>query len=701
MKQLQIVGQGQTFPLREGQAAFILGSDATADFNLSDSTIEGRHAKFTRRGQAWGVESVGGKVFLNRDEIEARETIAIGDQIQLGKLLFRVEEQTTVAAPLPPPSRQVTRSPWIRSLIGRLPKPILFGICGAIGCVLAAMLLGEPLLNFTKLPPSPPTGQAIVLLIDCSNSMDAPKLKEVKLAAQTFVERQNLSESRISVVGFGSQARLAINLTNNKSDLSTAIAMLSNQGGTVMHLGLDASLGELESSPLKRRILLFTDGQANDPLPTLRSARIARVQGNSIIAIATGDADDSYLTQVTGSANRVIRASSGNFEQAFQRSEEVISSLVEDSLEGSYSYSYRILRIGGWTACLAIGTALALIVGQSLYSRNRTIFSLQKGGLGLFGGAIAGGVAGAVGETLSLPVVKVLFFYGIDAISRGIGWVIMGVVLGAMLSRLGVSGPIKQSMTRGAIGGVGSAIAYIVGEHLSSDVGLFFGMISLYVTVFLLGSRTKIGFFCSLLASALALVISSFFSLPMETLPMIDLLTRILGWTLLGLLLGAGMAKCVPNLKISRGLLGGGLGGAIGSIGFILLKSGTNEWVGRALGTAILGFVIGLMIAWAERLGREAWIVAHWTASERKPFSLGAKPVIIGSSGDADICLNQSYPPKVAEVYLKAGQIVLKYDESMRGHGITVLEKRLKDKEIQEIGDIKIEVKTSKNKTLL
>jgi Ca-activated chloride channel homolog len=702
VKQLQIVGHEQTFRLKEGQTTFLVGSDAIADFNLTYPAIVGRHAKFTRRGQAWGIEPIDGKVFVNHDEIEMRETIAIGDQIQLGTLLFQVEaqtnEQTTVApAPLPQTSRQVTPPFYIRSLIGRLPKPILFGICGAIGCMMAAMLLGEPLLNFTKLPPSTSTAQAIVLVIDCSDSMDAPKLKEVKLAAQTFVERQNLSENRISVVGFGSQARLVSNLTNNKSDLSAAIAMLANQGGTVMHLGLDAAMGELESSPFKRRILLFTDGQANDPLPTLRSARIARVQGNSIIAIATGNANDYYLAQVTGSANRVIRASTGNFEQAFQRSEEVISSLVEDNLEGSYSYGHRILRIGGWTACLAIGTSLALIAGQSLYSRHRTIFSPQKGSLGLLGGAIAGSVAGAVGEALSLPVVKVLFFYSIDAISSGVGWVLMGVVFAGVLSRLGLSVPIKQAMTRGAIGGVGAAIAYTLGEHLSSGIGMFFGMISLYATAFLLGSRTKISCLGSLFASALALTISSFFALPIETLVIIDLLTRILGWTLLGLLLGAGMTQCVPNLKISRGLLGGGLGGATGAIGFILLKSGTNELIGRALGTAILGFVIGLMIAWAERLGREAWIVAHWTASERKPFSLGTKPVIIGSSGEADICLSQSYPPKVAEVYLKGGQIMLKYDESMRNQGITVLEKRLKNKEIQEIGDIKIEVRTSKN----
>jgi Ca-activated chloride channel homolog len=693
MKQLQIVCQGHIFQLSEGQLSFLLGSNESADFRLSDPTIVAQHARFTRRGNAWRIEPLDGEVFVNLEKIEAQETIAIGDQLQIGSLTFRVNEQTATAPVAP---KKGTPPNWIQRFIGRLPKPIFFGICGAIGCVIAAMLLGETFLNLTKLPPSPLTAQAIVLLIDCSDSMDAPKLQEVKQAASSFVDRQNLAENQIAVVGFGTQAQPAISLTQNKLELTTAISALSNQGGTVMHLGLEAAVSELASSSLERRILLFTDGVANDPLATLLSARLARVKGNNIIAIATGDAKDDYLARVTGSSKRVIRATAGNFEQAFQRSEEVISSLVEDNLEGDYSPSYRVLRIGGWTSFLAMGTSLALILGQSLYSRRSTILTAKEASLGILGGAMAGGIAGAAGETLSLPAIKILFFFVIDIISSGIGWVVTGTLLGGILSQFGLKVPFKQALTRGAIGGLVAAIAYSGGQHLSSNAGIFLGMASLFATAYLIGANTKIGCLGTIIAAAFALTISQFFTLPIETLVIIDILTRILGWTLLGLLLGAGMAQCVPNLKLSRGLIGGALGGAIGSIGFMMLKSGVNEWTGRAIGTAILGFLIGLMIAWAETLSREAWIEAQWTSTERRSFSLGTKPVIIGSSGNVDIGVSQSYPPVVAEVYMQGGQIVLRYDESMRNYGISVLEKRLKNKDIEEIADIKIEARIAK-----
>ena len=82
-------------------------------------------------------------------------------------------------------------------------KPLLFGLYGAIGCLIAAILLGEPLLALTKLPPSPATQkapQAIVLLIDTSGSMSDGKLTEVKSAATNFVQRRNLNQDQLQAI---------------------------------------------------------------------------------------------------------------------------------------------------------------------------------------------------------------------------------------------------------------------------------------------------------------------------------------------------------------------------------------------------------------------------------------------------------------------------------------------------------------------
>jgi Ca-activated chloride channel homolog len=48
-------------------------------------------------------------------------------------------------------------------------------------------------------------------------------------------------------------------------------------------------------------------------------------------------------------------------------------------------------------------------------------------------------------------------------------------------------------------------------------------------------------------------------------------LGRLVGWTVLGALAGAGLAFFVPNLKPLRGLAGGLVGGLIGAVGFLLI----------------------------------------------------------------------------------------------------------------------------------
>ncbi|MDS1348050.1 hypothetical protein [Planktothrix agardhii] len=55
----------------------------------------------------------------------------------------------------------------------KLSKPVLFGLYGAMGCLGAATIFGEPLLQLTKISPKVDQSPlAIVLLIDTSGSMN-------------------------------------------------------------------------------------------------------------------------------------------------------------------------------------------------------------------------------------------------------------------------------------------------------------------------------------------------------------------------------------------------------------------------------------------------------------------------------------------------------------------------------------------------
>ena len=194
---------------------------------------------------------------------------------------------------------------------------------------------------------------------------DDGKLREVKTAAQAFVQRQDLSENRLAVFGFGTNVQTAASLTDNKPTLEEAIARISDGGGTNMDQALLAATQELQSTPQRRNILLFTDGQpgfANTNLKreqakTLSAMRIAASQNINLVAVATGDADTNFLAKLTGDPDRVFYVNSGDFEQAFRQAEKAIysSQLVESGPTGNYSVIYSVLRIGGWTALLAIG----------------------------------------------------------------------------------------------------------------------------------------------------------------------------------------------------------------------------------------------------------------------------------------------------------------------------------------------------------
>ncbi len=475
----------------------------------------------------------------------------------------------------------------LRRLKQAIAKPILFGIYGAIGCFLAALLLGEVLLALTKLPPptqAPP--QAIALLIDCSGSMDqGGKLQEAKSAALSFVQRQDLSRNQIAVVGFGSQVQPAASLTGDLTTLQNAIANLSDGGGTRMDSGINAAADQLKSSSLKRNILLFTDGIPDSKFGTTNAARFVRFQGINIIAVATDGADTNYLAEVTGNSSLVFYASSGQFDIAFKKAEAAISSLVES--EGTGDLLYSMLRIGGWTGTLALGTAIALIMGQNAYWRRR-LLTLKEGSISAGGGLLAGLAAGASGQFLFIPVASI---------------------------------------------------------------------------------------------------------------PLLGVVGRVAGWTILGTLLGGGMSFFVPNLKRRRALQGGAIGGGIGAIGFLVAGGMFGDIAGRLVGAIILGFFIGLMIALIEALTQKEkpLLIVHWTPTEQTKIALGATPVILGSSDEAHIYLpkNQGYPPVMAKIFMEGSKVIMLFDEAWaKLKGMTKLKQELADGDRRKIGNITIEVRT-------
>jgi hypothetical protein len=93
------------------------------------------------------------------------------------------------------------------------------------------------------------------------------------------------------------------------------------------------------------------------------------------------------------------------------------------------------------------------------------------------------------------------------------------------------------------------------------------------------------------------------------------LLTRVVGWTLFGLLVGAGQGLIRRSGEAIRNLaLGGAIGGAAGGLAFLLVSAllmpfGFGDAASRLLGIVILGAAIGLCMVIAEQALSAAIII--------------------------------------------------------------------------------------------
>lgn len=133
-------------------------------------------------------------------------------------------------------------------------------------------------------------------------------------------------------------------------------------------------------------------------------------------------------------------------------------------------------------------------------------------------------------------------------------------------------------------------------------------------------------------------------------------LGRLVGWTVLGMLVGWGLSWFVPNLARQKAAFGGAVGGAIGAVAF-LIASNLAGAAGALFGAAILGATIGLMLALVEAAFRQAWLEVHYGGKEVITVSLGADPVKIGSDGRACQVYARGARPLACQYTLKDGHV--------------------------------------------
>jgi Ca-activated chloride channel family protein len=243
----------------------------------------------------------------------------------------------------------------------------------------------------------------------------------------------------------------------------------------------------------------------------------------------------------------------------------------------------------------------------------------------------------------------------------------------------------KKTLTFGLTGALGALVGSGCTEFfLSSEssgiggtilhVSIWTAIISLGIAIALLTTQNiylkKKVFSKSILSAAFRGVITggiaggiaqiAFYFTASISVP-VEIISRIICWGIFGLGTGWGISKFVPNYPQKTAMIAGFLGGVIGGAAFRFSISYLPEVASRLLGVAIVGFFIGLMISYIEELFREAWLTVVWGKDEKTSITLGAKPIVLGSSSEADIYLpkEKGFPPITAVIKIHNSKVVI------------------------------------------
>jgi len=524
----------------------------------------------------------------------------------------------------------------------RMPKPIRFALVGAVGC-LGGALLGEGLLTATRaaVTTNPALGpRSICLVLDASGSMQNGKLAQVQAAAKNFVQRQDLSRHRVALVQFASDAKLAAPITSDLAQIEHAIDQIHAQGSTAMHLGLQVAQEALLAAASPRHILLFTDGMASWPTLALSAARRSRHRGIQIVAIGTGDADRGFLAQLTGDTGLVLWAASGQFEEAFKAAERLIASASLLDASSGYDLVPGLARTGSWTALLALGLGTSLIAAQNRYLR-RPLFLRRDALIGGCGCVAAGLLAGGVGQSL-------FAFARSDLAASACGPLLLGAVLGTLSGRAAGLSVRRTGLTIGIGAGAG-ALAAVGARWLWSNLSSWYWLPAFLalpvwagIGAFLLWAASHFGTrYCdarSLRVAAVVGVVGRIVLFLAETyvgevaMLLTEATTRLLGWSILGSLLGLGLSLSIPNLARRHALIAGAVSGTIGALLYVTVGTHLGGFLSRMIGALALGFAMGLMIVIAEAAYREHWLEVAYAPDDRRIVNLGPQAVTIGGN---------------------------------------------------------------------
>lgn len=159
------------------------------------------------------------------------------------------------------------------------------------------------------------------------------------------------------------------------------------------------------------------------------------------------------------------------------------------------------------------------------------------------------------------------------------------------------------------------------------------------------------------------------------------------GWGLLGGLVGWGVCFFIPNLAANKSIVAGAIGGLMGALAFIAVTLVAGNMAGRFLGAAMLGAAIGLMVALVELAFRSAWLEVR-QGIELRTVNLGPEPISLGSDASMNTIYVPYTEPRALKFWVDHARF---YCEDMK----TQQRREVRVGEEQQLGKVILTVRTS------
>jgi pSer/pThr/pTyr-binding forkhead associated (FHA) protein len=139
---------------------------------------------------------------------------------------------------------------------------------------------------------------------------------------------------------------------------------------------------------------------------------------------------------------------------------------------------------------------------------------------------------------------------------------------------------------------------------------------------------------------------------------------RLIGWTLMGLMLGVGVGLASLSLRnVFKGALGGLIGGFVGGAGFDFIGSFSQSGLAsRLIGFCVIGLAIGFFIGLVHQLTKSAWLAVEAGRLKGRQFRLEGGSVTLGRAEENAVGLfgDSGVQARHAAIYHQGDSYTLK-----------------------------------------